>query len=332
MVSKSYGARMRLYNNRIKKTVNGESSYYINDGLRVLNELDGLGNVNKSIVAGLEQVAEIDENGIIQYIHTDVLGSTVLITDDQGEVTAEYEYDVFGSVVGKSGLAESNYLFTNQEFDSESELYYYNARYYNPTTGRFISRDPFLGRDGDVLSRNSYVYVKNNPLKYVDPTGEEEKDVFFTQERIAKWNKNLDKMESGLNFVGDMLTFGQFSKAFENAGNAGKKMGAEGVNVGTVSNVVVQVTFGTVRAGGGALATGILAGKGKMGSEIKIGKNIRIAPFGNRPKVDPTWAKRLPHYHRRILDKSGDVIKGGSIKRHRPWDAVAKGLSWFKKF
>ncbi|MFH1947121.1 MAG: RHS repeat-associated core domain-containing protein [Candidatus Magasanikbacteria bacterium] len=99
-----------------------------------------------------------------------------MITDDQGEVTAEYEYDVFGSVVGKSGLAESSYLFTNQEFDSESELYYYNARYYNPAIGRFISRDPMLGRDGDVLSRNSYIYVKNNPLRYVDPTGEIEEE------------------------------------------------------------------------------------------------------------------------------------------------------------
>ncbi|MFH1947127.1 MAG: RHS repeat-associated core domain-containing protein [Candidatus Magasanikbacteria bacterium] len=91
------------------------------------------------------------------------------------------KYDAFGSIVGKTGLAESNYLFTNQEFDNESELYYYNARYYNPTTGRFISRDPFLGRDGDVLSRNSYIYVQNNPLKYVDPTGEKEESVSFSE-------------------------------------------------------------------------------------------------------------------------------------------------------
>ncbi|MBU0597142.1 hypothetical protein KKA94_03205, partial [Patescibacteria group bacterium] len=47
----------------------------------------------------------------------------------------------------------------------------YNARYYNPKIGRFISRDNFMGRTGDVVSKNRYVYVKNNPLKYVDPTG-----------------------------------------------------------------------------------------------------------------------------------------------------------------
>lgn len=101
-----------------------------------------------------------------------------LLTNDQGEVIAEYEYDAFGSIVGKSGSAESNYLFTNQEFDNESELYYYNAKYYNPTLGRFISRDPMLGRKGDVLSKNSYIYVKNNPLKYVDPTGEIEEGLW----------------------------------------------------------------------------------------------------------------------------------------------------------
>ncbi|MFH1947125.1 MAG: RHS repeat-associated core domain-containing protein [Candidatus Magasanikbacteria bacterium] len=100
------------------------------------------------------------------------------------------KYDVFGSVVGKSGLAESNYLFTNQEYDSESELYYYNARYYNPTTGRFISRDPFLGRDGDVLSKNSYIYVKNNPLKYVDPTGEIEEEIKKQLEEIQNNTAN----------------------------------------------------------------------------------------------------------------------------------------------
>ncbi len=61
----------------------------------------------------------------------------------------------------------------------ESELYYYNARYYNPKLGRFISRDTALGKDGDSLSRNLYIYVKNNPLKYVDPSGEYGEEVHF---------------------------------------------------------------------------------------------------------------------------------------------------------
>ena len=165
------------FGNRIAKSVNGENSYYINDGLVVLNELSSAGDVTKSVVQGLDMIAEIDEDGVVTFVHTDVLGSTVLLTNEAGEVTAQYEYDVFGSVVGYNGSDQSNYLFTGQELDFESELYYYNARYYNPKLGRFISRDSFMGRDGDSLSRNRYIYVKNNPLKYVDPTGNESEDV-----------------------------------------------------------------------------------------------------------------------------------------------------------
>ncbi|MBT4071816.1 MAG: hypothetical protein HOE80_03785 [Candidatus Magasanikbacteria bacterium] len=159
------------YGNRIKKSVNNEASYYINDGLRVLNELDSAGVVSKTNIYGIEMIAEIDAEDEITYIHTDVLGSTVLLTDESSEIVGMYEYDAFGGTIGYEGTQTTNYLFTNQEQDFESELYYYNARYYNPKTGRFISRDSYMGRDGDVLSRNRYVYVKNNPLKYVDPTG-----------------------------------------------------------------------------------------------------------------------------------------------------------------
>ncbi len=170
---------------RYHKLVNngkGPATYYINDGLRVASELDGNGNATKNLVYGLEQVAEIDSSGKITYVHSDVLGSTVLLTDEDENVVAEYEYDVFGSIVGYGGSEKTDYLFTNQEFDPESELYYYNARYYNPSVGRFISRDVFMGRDGDTISRNRYVYVKNNPLRYVDPTGNEEEDVVLEED------------------------------------------------------------------------------------------------------------------------------------------------------
>jgi RHS repeat-associated protein len=168
------------YGNRIKKSVNNEASYYINDGLRVLNELDSEGAVTKTNVYGLEMIADIDAENKLTYIHTDVLGSTVLLTNVAGDITGRYEYDAFGGTIGYEGSEQTNYLFTNQEFDIESELYYYNARYYNPKIGRFISRDTMLGHPGDMLSRNRYIYVQNNPLKFVDPTGEFRWDTFGT--------------------------------------------------------------------------------------------------------------------------------------------------------
>ncbi|MFH1789706.1 MAG: RHS repeat-associated core domain-containing protein, partial [bacterium] len=86
------------------------------------------------------------------------------------QIDQQYEYDPFGVIIGgllnTDDSQNTNYLFTGQEYDQESELYYYNARYYNPITGRFISLDPVLGHIGNVLSGNSYIYANNNPLKY----------------------------------------------------------------------------------------------------------------------------------------------------------------------
>ncbi|MEK7084813.1 MAG: RHS repeat-associated core domain-containing protein, partial [Patescibacteria group bacterium] len=157
--------------NRIKKSVGTDTTYYLNDGVRVLNELNADGAVTKSIIYGLGTIAEVDNLGVLTYVHEDVLGSAALLTDDTGASVQRYEYEPFGAIMGMDGTRETKYLFTGQEFDPESELYYYNARYYNPATGRFISRDPIRGFAGDVLAANAYIYVRNNPLRYVDPTG-----------------------------------------------------------------------------------------------------------------------------------------------------------------
>lgn len=172
------------FGNRVSKTSDfglptSDTTFYINNGLTVLNELDNDGNVTKSIIQGLSTIGEIDSNGIITYIHQDSLGSTALATDSNGGIAQQYEYEPFGQIIGAVYVPgqESKYLFTGQEFDPESELYYYNARYYNPALGRFISRDPVLGESGNYLSYNNYIYALNNPLRYVDPDGQEAKKI-----------------------------------------------------------------------------------------------------------------------------------------------------------
>jgi len=62
-------------------------------------------------------------------------------------------------------------VVTGQEYDIETGLYFYKARYYNPALGRFVQPDTFVQNIGDPQSYNRYAYVRNNPLKYTDPSG-----------------------------------------------------------------------------------------------------------------------------------------------------------------
>jgi RHS repeat-associated protein len=117
----------------------------------------------------IDQVfAEEDADGALWHF-TDHLGSTTDLVDSQGEVQNHVVYDSFGRVVSQSDPTESSrYLFTGREFESLSGLYYYRARFYDPTVGRFLSEDPLGFGAGDV---NPYRYVGNDPLANTDPLG-----------------------------------------------------------------------------------------------------------------------------------------------------------------
>ena len=86
-------------------------------------------------------------------------------------VVKSYVYDAFGNIVSETGELPFDNLFhyTGRQFDAESGLYYYRARYYDPQIGRFISEDPIGLRGGDV---NFYSYVFNDPINLVDPLGQ----------------------------------------------------------------------------------------------------------------------------------------------------------------
>ena len=105
------------------------------------------------------------------YYHPDHLGSSSYITNLDGEVVQHIEYVPFGEVFieERNNIWNTPYLFNAKEFDEETGLYYYGARYYEPRLGLWISCDP---QEENYPTFNSYCYTANNPIRYIDTDGE----------------------------------------------------------------------------------------------------------------------------------------------------------------
>jgi len=107
----------------------------------------------------------IKKDSELSYLYTDQLFSTRLITDSSGRKTSELSYYPYGSTFNQSSLnSPTDKLYTSQIKDASTNLYFYNARQYNPNTGAFISADSAQGP-------NRYAYVGGNPINLNDPSG-----------------------------------------------------------------------------------------------------------------------------------------------------------------
>jgi len=111
-------------------------------------------------------------DGALYYVHGDLLGSTVAVSDAAGQAVGRVQYDPYGEVLTSTlPVTLTERLFTGQRFDSSSGLYYYNARYYDPHLGRFIQPDTLVPDPLNPQAWNRFSYVYNNPASYVDPGG-----------------------------------------------------------------------------------------------------------------------------------------------------------------
>lgn len=108
----------------------------------------------------------------IYFYHPDHLGSTTLVTDSAGAVAERSIFFPFGLTRYREtpGLSAA-YRFTGKERDQVSGLDYFEARYYAPVIGRFVSVDPLAPKPGGSQALHLYAYVKNNPMAFIDPRG-----------------------------------------------------------------------------------------------------------------------------------------------------------------
>jgi RHS repeat-associated protein len=158
------------FGKRIEKNVNGTITRYLYDGEDILYELDG----SNTILARYTHGPGVDEHLIVRrgganyYYHADGLGSITHITDVSGNIVQTYVYNAFGEIVNQYGNLPNTFTYTSREYDPESGLYYYRARYYDSKIGRFLQTDPIGFSGGGV---NLYAYVANNPVNFTDPFG-----------------------------------------------------------------------------------------------------------------------------------------------------------------
>jgi len=121
---------------------------------------------NSYIDGPLGPIEQISSSGTVDYYSTDQLGSTRLLTDAMGAITATFTFDPSGNMTSSTGTAATPLLYAGQYRDAESGFYYLRARYYDPSTAQFLSRDPAAAVTG-----SPYGYGYDNPLGHVDPTG-----------------------------------------------------------------------------------------------------------------------------------------------------------------
>jgi RHS repeat-associated protein len=169
------------FGNRVSKTVNGVTTKYLVEddvnptGLpQVLEEVQN-GAAVRTYTYGLQRISEsqfISNVWTTSFYGYDGGGSVRQLTNAAGAVTDEYEYDAYGNSFTKSGTTPNNYLYRGEQYDSDLGLYYLRARYYNPATGRFLSRDPEDGKAIDPKTLHKYLYADGDPVNVIDPRGQ----------------------------------------------------------------------------------------------------------------------------------------------------------------
>jgi len=158
------------FGRRIYKSSSASTGIYAYDGDNLVEETNGAGTATARYQFGssIDETLAVLESSTTSYYQSDALGSVTSLSNSSGANAETYSYDSFGNSTGSSGSLTNRFRYTAREFDSETSLYYYRARYYDPATGRFTKEDPLRFGPGDA---NFYRYVRNNPIYYTDPTG-----------------------------------------------------------------------------------------------------------------------------------------------------------------
>ncbi len=160
----------------MKKYENGalvSDTRFVRDDFLVLQERDGGNNVVREYTWGLDMGGGI--SGLLNlrqggqdysYLY-DGKGNVTALLDSSQSVVATYTYDTFGNLMSKTGSLNQPFQFSTKQYDEKNGLSYYGYRFYSPTLGMWMTRDP-LGETGGI---NLYEFVGNSPTNWIDSFG-----------------------------------------------------------------------------------------------------------------------------------------------------------------
>ena len=190
---------------------NGKRTRFIYHNGELLYEKGGETKQSKEetsyqLGAGIEA---LQRNQKTYYYHQDEQLNTALITNRKGEIKNQYQYDAYGNGLETIEELPNRIRYTGQQYDQQTEQYYLRARYYNPIVGRFIQEDVY---QGDGL--NLYIYCRNNPVVYYDPSGYMQNNINGISCGEARFGENDESGREIISVTQDRLqhsTLGEFN-------------------------------------------------------------------------------------------------------------------------
>ncbi|MFD2331291.1 polymorphic toxin-type HINT domain-containing protein [Cohnella sp. GCM10020058] len=160
----------------VERTENGERTRYyydVNNEIIAEGKVNANGSVTKiaSYARGVGLSYQTNGSGIKSYYMTNGHGDTEYMTDATGHIVNSYTYDLWGKPTQLNAQVANPFLYAGEYWDSTTKLQYLRARWYDPSVGRFMNEDSVEGQLNNPLTLNQYTYAANNPLIYVDPSG-----------------------------------------------------------------------------------------------------------------------------------------------------------------